>query len=193
MHRWLVAAVLMIAAAITNVSAQDKPASQDKPAPAAQPAVPNPRQTSLKVTFVLSRYQGEKRLSNMPYTLGLLPGNRTSMRMGINVPVATTMKTDTMSIPSYSYRDVGTNIDCNAQDVGNGLYQLSVTIADSSVHSEAGTDKDTKFVRDVPVFRSFNASFTMVLRDGQTMQYASATDPVSGEVMRIDVSLALAK
>lgn len=188
MHRWLLAG-LLTAAAITTASAQDKPAPQEKPAPAAQSVAPGTRQTSLKVTFVLSRYQGEKRLSNMPYTLGLLPGNRTSMRMGINVPVATTMKTDTTSIPSYSYRDVGTNIDCNAQDFGNGLYQLSVTIADSSVHSEAGTDKDTKFVRDVPVFRSFNASFTMVLRDGQTTQYASVTDPLSGEVMKVDVTL----
>jgi hypothetical protein len=33
----------------------------------------------------------------------------------------------------------------------------------------------------------------MVLRDGQTMQYASATDPISGEVMRIDVMLTMAK
>jgi hypothetical protein len=33
----------------------------------------------------------------------------------------------------------------------------------------------------------------MILRDGQTMQYASATDPVSGEVMKIDVTLSLAK
>ncbi len=33
----------------------------------------------------------------------------------------------------------------------------------------------------------------MVLRDGQSMQYASATDPISGEVMRIDVTLSLAK
>ena len=36
-------------------------------------------------------------------------------------------------------------------------------------------------------------SFAILLRDGQTMQYASATDPISGEVMRIDVSLSLAK
>ena len=50
-----------------------------------------------------------------------------------------------------------------------------------------------QFLRDVPVFRSFRSSFAMVLRDGQSMQYASATDPISGEVMRIDVTLSLAK
>jgi hypothetical protein len=186
MKRWILAGVFA-AAAITTASAQDKPVSPEKPAQTVQQAQ-STRQTSLKVLFLLTRYQGEKRISSMPYTLGLVPGNRTSMRMGIAVPVASTLIKDTTSIPSYSYRDVGTNIDCNAQDFGNGVYQLGVTIADSSVHGDAG-EKDAKFVRDVPVFRTFNATFTMVLRDGQTMQYASVTDPLSGEVMKVDVTL----
>jgi hypothetical protein len=45
----------------------------------------------------------------------------------------------------------------------------------------------------VPAFRAFNATFSMLLRDGQTMQYASATDSVSGEVVKIDVSLNVLK
>ena len=46
---------------------------------------------------------------------------------------------------------------------------------------------------DVPSFRNFNSAFTALLRDGQTMQYTSATDPVSGEVMKIDVTAAVMK
>jgi hypothetical protein len=45
----------------------------------------------------------------------------------------------------------------------------------------------------MPMFRSFNSSFQALLRDGQTTQYVSATDPVSGEVMKIDVTLNLLK
>ena len=45
----------------------------------------------------------------------------------------------------------------------------------------------------MPSFRNFNSSFTALLRDGQTMQYTSATDPVSGEVMKIDVTVAVMK
>ena len=192
MNRWILAGVLA-AAAVTTVSAQDKPASPEKPAPA-QPAVSSNRAVPLKVLFVLGRYQGEKRLSSMPYTLGVLTGApRTSMRMGINVPVATTvLKGDVMTIPSYNYRDVGTNIDCSAIDIGSGQYQLAITIADSSVHGGAG-EKDAKFVREAPVFRSFNATFSIILRDGQTMQYVSVTDPLSGEVMKVDVTVNLAK
>ena len=102
------------------------------------------------------------------------------------------------SIPqsSYTYRDVGTNIDCNAQDVGNGLFNLTITVEDSTIQldRESSQQKDEKkMLGDIPAFRSFRASFGMVLRDGQTMQYASATDPISGEVVRVDVNLTMAK
>jgi hypothetical protein len=188
MKRWILAGALA-AAAVTTVSAQEKPAPQDKPTPAPQTAGSSRRQP-LKVQFVIARYQGEKRLSSMPYTLGVLAdGGRTSMRLGIAVPVASGAAP---AVTSYTYRDVGTNIDCSASDLGSGQYQLVVTISDSSVHSDAG-EKDAKFVRDVPVFRNFNATFTMLLRDGQTMQYASVTDPISGEVTKIDVTLNYAK
>lgn len=186
MKRWILAGVI-VATAISSVSAQEKPApAQEKPATQASA----PRRQPLKVQFVIARYQGEKRLSSMPYTLGVLAdGGRTSMRLGISVPVATGPGPN---VATYTYRDVGTNIDCTANDQGNGNYQIAATISDSSIHGDAG-EKDAKFVRDVPVFRNFNASFTMMLRDGQTMQYASVTDPVSGEVTRIDVTLSLAK
>jgi hypothetical protein len=186
MNRWILAGVLA-AAAVTTASAQEKPAPEK---PASPPQVVTGRGVPLKVQFVLARYQGEKRLSSMPYTLGVLTGTqRTSMRMGIQVPVATGPGPN---VSTYNYKDVGTNIDCLAQDAGNGQYQLMVTIADNSVHGDAG-EKDAKFVRDVPVFRNFNVQFSTVIREGQTMQYVSVTDPLSGEIMKVDVTVNVAK
>ena len=185
MKRWILAGMIA-AAAISGVSAQEKPAPQDKPAP----QMVSSRRVPLKVQFVIARYQGEKRLSSMPYTLGVLvDGGRTSMRLGIAVPVASGPGPN---VSTYNYRDIGTNIDCTASEYGSGQYQLLVTISDSSIHTDSG-EKDAKFVRDVPIFRTFNATFTMMLRDGQTMQYASVTDPISGEVTKIDVTVNLAK
>jgi len=43
------------------------------------------------------------------------------------------------------------------------------------------------------MLRSFNSSFQVLLRDGQTNQYTSATDPVTGEVTKIDVTLNVLK
>jgi hypothetical protein len=45
----------------------------------------------------------------------------------------------------------------------------------------------------MPVFRSFRSTNTLVLRDGQTRQFTAATDRVSGEVVRIDVTLNVVK
>ena len=192
MKDWLLAVVL-VAAAVSIASAQEKPVAAEKPGAPPQ-MVSNTRGTPLRVQFVLARYQGEKRLSSMPYTLAVLTGTqRTSLRMGIQVPVATTIASkETALVPSYTYKDVGTNIDCLAQEAGSGQYLLIITISDNSVHGDAG-QKDPKFVRDVPVFRNFNASFSTIIRDGQTMQYVSVTDPLSGEVMKVDVTVNIAK
>jgi len=75
------------------------------------------------------------------------------------------------------------------------VFNLVITVDDSAIHLDSSPEsaEQKKMLRDIPAFRSFRASFAMILRDGQTMQYASATDPISGEVMRIDVSLAMAK
>jgi hypothetical protein len=165
-----------------------------------------PAPVPLRVTVVLSRYQGEKRISSMPYVLGVMASGygtapKTTLRMGVEVPVATVkISGDGKAAPvsSYSYRDVGTNIDCGASfdESAPGVFRLSLTIADSSLGLDtpkAGGSAGSSVLPDVPTFRNFNSSFTALLRDGQTMQYTSATDPVTGEVMKIDVSAAVMK
>jgi hypothetical protein len=200
MKKEFVLALVLAASAVMTAGAQNKPPA---PAPVEAGASSVGRQTPLKVQVTFSRFLGEKKLSSTPYTLGVLTNaQKTSLRMGVQVPVVTTVfapksEGGAANLPqsSYTYRDVGTNIDCQAQDLGNGLYNLTLTIEDSAIHLDptpAAAD-EKKALRDIPAFRSFRSSFSIVLRDGQTMQYASATDPVSGEVMKIDVLLTLAK
>jgi type II secretory pathway component GspD/PulD (secretin) len=192
--RWIFAAVF-VAGALTAVDAQEKPV----PVQTAAPTASNPgvrSQTGLKVQIVLARYQGEKRISSLPYVLGVVSnGQKTSLRVGTQLPIALSVKGDATAVTSYNYRDLGTNIDCSAQDSPGGMYNLAITISDSSVQLEAQEGSATKkaTVSDVPAFRAFNASFNVLLRDGQTMQYASATDSVSGEVVKIDVTLNVLK
>ncbi len=189
--RWIFTAAF-VAAALTGIDAQEKPI----PAPASAPSQARP-QTGLRVQILLARYQGEKKISSLPYMLGVVSnGAKTSLRMGTQLPIASTMfGAGNQPSMSYSYKDMGTNIDCQAQDTGGGMYNLAITISDSSVQLESPEGSATKkaTMSDVPAFRSFNATFSMILRDGQTMQYASATDSVSGEVTKIDVTLNVLK
>jgi hypothetical protein len=197
------AGVALVVALLAPLAAQE---ILPPPAQAGQTAGSRklPAPVPLKVTVVLSRYQGEKRVSSMPYILGVMAsgwgaGPKTTLRMGVNVPIPQTVfnagSGDGKSAPvsSYSYRDVGTNIDCGAtfDEAVPGIFQLAVTVSDSSVGLD--TPKGGAAAPNMPSFRNFNSAFTALLRDGQTMQYTSATDPVTGEVMKIDVTAAVMK
>jgi hypothetical protein len=165
-------------------------------------ASPQNRQIPLKVQLVVARYQGEKKVSSLPYTLAVVANDKdkTSMRMGVEVPIPQTIFTAaakegaTASTPqmSYTYRSIGTNIDCTAQTLEEGVFKLDLGVSDSSVFT---AEKDAAANRPIsPVsIRNFTSTFNVVLRDGQTVQHTSATDPVSGEVLRIDVTLTVLK
>lgn len=186
----------VLASGVLAVAQQPAAMPQEKPpAPSraaseqAKPLVP------LKVSIVLSRFKGEKKIGSLPYVIGVAANDRTatSLRMGIEAPIG-------RRTGSISYRSVGTNIDCRAESVGGDSYKLAITVEDSSVlpeptqaAAEQGTPRPPSLAEDMPAFRSFKSTFIAVLRDGQTTQYTSAVDPISGEVMKIDVTVNVAK
>jgi hypothetical protein len=162
------------------------------------------------VQIVFSKYQGEKKVASLPYTLTCNAGDRQPgvLRMGIEVPVLVGPAKETMPA-AFQYKNVGTSIDCRAGNPEDGRYRLELNVEQSSIYSPAdekvtptGKDKDggkaSWGVTDTPLggaplFRSFRASFVPLLRDGQTVQYTAATDPVSGEVVKIDVTVTVLK
>ena len=181
--------VASLVAAAVPVVAQEAPPRQ---APG--------RQVPLRVQVVVTRLQGEKKISSMPYTLSVVAndGDKTSMRMGVDVPIPSTVFTPaeggkaTTPVTSYNYRSVGTNIDCQARTIDEGLFKLTMAVEDSSVGL---IDKDAGNMPRVnaPAIRHFRSQFNLLMRDGQTLQHTAATDPVSGEVLRVDVTLTVLK
>ena len=171
---------------------------------AAQDAVqapPNARPAglvSLKVSLVFARYQGDKKISSVSHVLWVTANqNRTSLRMGTQIPVPTTVfgKEGERS-QSYTYKDVGTNIDCIATTASDGLFKLVLTVEDSSVYYPDQSDaaaKPTSAMTGAPAFRNFTSTFTLLLRDGQTAQSTSATDPVSGQAIKLDATVNVQK
>ena len=176
---------------------------------AAQEPTPGPSQTRpsgqlvpLKVSLVLSRYQGEKKVSSVPYVLWVTANNpeRTSLRMGNQIPVTSTVFGATAGErpqTSYNYKDVGTNIDCTSSTAADGYFKLNLTVTDSSVYFPDRTDPTLNTPATsaigVAAFRSFNSSFFILIRDGQTVQYTSATDQVTGQVIKIDATVNVQK
>ena len=163
------------------------------PAPTPAPAKDQP---VLRVQVVISRYQGDKKISSHPYTLSVTPNARAaSIRMGLQVavPASPLPAADGKTPPAaINYRDVGTSIDCSARSLEDGRFRLELTIDESSLVAE---DKGQPSVAlGIPQFRSFRISGeTAVLRDGQSAQLTSAVERVTGEVARVDVTLTVVK
>jgi hypothetical protein len=177
---------LVILAGAAAATAQDvSPAAPEIVTPQAGAQSTAKALVPLKVLLTLARYQGDKRISSAPYTLWVTANDprTTKLQMGVEMPL--------QAGTAINYRNVGTSIDCNAVVGPGGTYKLALTVSDSSV-SYAERDKPLS-PEGQPSFRSFHSTFNILLRDGQTAQYTTATDPVSGEVTKIDIALSALK
>jgi hypothetical protein len=153
--------------------------------------------THLRLDIVLSEYDGTKEVNNLPYTLFLesAPNNRRNraIRMGLKIPIVVSTSGTSQQT---QYQDIGTNIDARATTIGDGLYDLDMNVDRSSVYSAnqaTGTSGTTPQVGGVPVVRAFRSSFDVALRDGQTEQGPSATDPFNGHVLKTSITLHVIK
>ncbi len=95
---------------------------------------------------------------------------------------------------SVNYRDVGTNIDCFVRPAGDGRFQVSISIEETSVYAEDGIDQAAleKFA-NMPVFRSYQSSNTVVLAHGQSARFTTAVDRITGETVAAEVTLTVLK
>ena len=178
------------------------------PPPPPPPGTPSSDEgVDLSVEVTISRYQGDDLVSSLPYVLAVTSSSDgrpfrpnpspSSLRMGAEVPVLTMLQPaslDGAPVPGlhggpFTYRPVGTQIDCFASNVGDDRYRVTVIIEESSVYGADATAMETIRAPGVPVFRSFESSNTLVLRDGQSRQYTAAADRVTGESIRVDVAL----
>ena len=163
----------------------------------ASPATAPSEIASLKVQVVLSRYQGEKKISSFPYTLSVIADrNRVELRMGSQIPVSVMVQ----GTPTTTFKDVGTTIFCAAAPVGGDKFLLELTVSDSSVYED--TTKPPSPSSSLPApghaaalqpLRSFSSSNTLILKDGQSSQFATAADRITGEVTKVDVMLTVVK
>jgi hypothetical protein len=148
----------------------------------------------LEVELVLSRHQGEKRLSSTPYVLSVTSNDEkpAELRTGLMVPVITQVEKN----QSIAFKDVGTTLHCSAEALAGGLFRLSVGVEQNTVHDaqKAGAWAVAgNAASSAPVIRLFKTTTRMLLRDGQRGHFITGTDPVSGEVVKGDVTLRVVK
>ena len=178
--------------------AQDKPKAEDS-----QKA--EVRTTPVKVQIVFTEFEGEKKLKSLPYVLYINAPNApewksssfVKLRVGSRVPVYTGGNTGSMT-----YLDVGTNIDGRAAYSGDGRLLLQTKIERSWVEggvsvpvarSDGSASETSSGHFQEPIVRQFVSEFDLKLREGQSVESTMATDPLSGKVLKVDVSFTIVK
>ncbi len=205
----LLGTVLVLSAPIPINAGMPQAASaaQDAAKPAALPAIP------VRVDISFTRFQGEKKVSSLPFSLLASAAdwregtNPVSIRMGVDVPVGTSTTTENQTTPAGSgatrstgttrtnvqYRSVGTDIDCRVNRLDENRYSVRVSVSDSSIYSPDGdAGKGVKNL-DPAAFRTFSTANTVVMRDGQTVLFGVGTDKISGETLKVEVTLHVVK
>jgi hypothetical protein len=163
----------------------------------------------VQVDVVLTRWQGEKRTSSMPFVLianASSRGSATSIRMGVDVPVGTSTsnvsqtqgaggnspREVTTAKMATEFRNVGTDIDAIVSRPDATNFSVGLNIRDSSIFTSDQT-KLPNTLADPTAFRTFSASNTLHMTDGQTRLFGVATDKITGETLRIEVKLTVLK
>jgi hypothetical protein len=164
----------------------------------------------LKVDIVVSRYQGDKKVSNLPYTLAVnandgtldplgnyQPGNPAQLRTGASVPVPSLAAPKESPIQGpmgpVIYKQIGINIDCWAQSIDGGRFKVDIRIDDTSVYAEGQTAPGIPKIAEIPSFRTFQSHNAVMLKDGQSSQFTAAADRITGEVTKVDVTISVVK
>jgi hypothetical protein len=172
-------------ALLAGASAGQEPGEAERP----------PAAAGLKVEMVVSRLSGGKKVGSLAYTFPCnTRGRKTVYKSGVEVPVPV-RKGEAVE---FQYRNVGANIECESSAVAGGRFGLRIALEQSSLAGAGGKTPDSERpLGDVgahpPLFRTSMADFTVLLRDGQTAQAITGTDPATGEVSAVDVTLEVLK
>ena len=120
--------------------------------------------------------------------------------MGVDVPVGTVSRTSNGQGGSGSttttgpeYRNVGTSVDGRVSQPEDGRFSVFISVQDTSVFTNDGSSSTQIRMADPMAFRTFTMNNMLTMRDGQTLPFAMGTDKISGDVIKVDVTLTVLK
>jgi hypothetical protein len=193
MRRIATAALLLAALAMGTPwgSSQEKPKSEDAATETHQTET-----TPLKISITFTEFEGDKKVKSLPYTTIVNADSKNPksvVKIGSRVPVYTGKEY------GMQYLDVGSNIDCLAHRTKDNKFDLLLSLERSWVEGNVAVAVDPAVASQTsgqfpePIVRQFRSELSLTLRDGQTVESSFATDPLSGKVFRVEVSLNVVK
>ncbi len=153
--------------------------------------------TPVKVQIVFTEYDGDKKISSMPYIFTVIsderfgpPNYTTSLRTGIRVPIETDGKDQ-----KTTYMDIGSNIDCGIKSDDDGRFHVSLIFDRSTFYPNKSAEGERLVANPggQPLIRQFRTGEYLILKDGQTSENLLSTDPLNGHTFRVSVTINVQK
>jgi len=190
-----IASLLLLGILSPIVLAQDKPKADDKTKVEVQT-------TPIKVQIVFTEFEGDKKVKSLPYVMYMnapdsseLRAGWVKFRIGSRLPIY-------VGKNEMQYMDVGTNVDARSAYTGDGHVLLQMTLERSWVEGEVSvpmaksdsspSDPSGGLFRE-PIVRGFKSELDLKLREGQPVESNMATDPISGKVLKVEISFTVVK
>src|SRR5258707_5792309 len=146
----------------SQICAQEKPKAQERV------KVPTP----VKVQVVFTEYDGDKKISSMPYSFTVIsdeklgpPSYTTSLRTGIRVPIETDAKDQ-----KTTYMDIGSNIDCGIRTEDDGRFHVSLIFDRSALYPNKSPEGERLVAEPngLPLVRQFITGGDYILKKRKT-------------------------
>ena len=153
----------------------------------------------LKAQIVVTEFEGDKKVKSLPYTMVFTAGSHrdaevAKLRVGSRIPVYTGKE------GGFQYIDIGTNLDCRAERMDDGRYALRLSLERSwvqdNVHlvgDEAPPGSAGSAAFNQPVIGGYRTDAYLIARDGQTVETTAAADPLSGRILKVELTLTAPK
>jgi hypothetical protein len=169
-----------------QLCAQEKPKAEER----AKVLIP------IKVQVVFTEFDGDKKISTMPYAFMLLPDEKTgaghgaSLRTGVRIPIETDGKDQ-----KTTYLDVGFNIDCRVQSEEDGHFLVNLIFDRSALYPNKSPEGERLVAEPngLPLIRQFRTNENLLLKDGQTSEIVLSTDPMNGHTLRVSITINVQK
>ena len=173
-----------------QVCAQEKSQEKPKTEERAKPSI------SIKVQIVFTEYDGDKKISSLPYSFMTIPDERVgglysaSLRTGVRIPIEVDGKDQ-----KTTYMDVGSNIDCGVRSEEDGHFRVNLIFERSALYPNKSSENERLVLtpNGLPLVRQFRTSENLILKDGQTSEDIMSTDPLNGHVIRVSVTINVQK
>ncbi|MGC1619404.1 MAG: hypothetical protein WA765_13020 [Candidatus Acidiferrum sp.] len=171
---------------------------KEKSVSAEKAAQPQKVITPLRVQVVFTEFDGDKKIGSLPYSFLVSAddgGAPAAVRMTLHIPVETSSNT---GVKQTEHWNLSTNLDGRAEMLDDGRFLLRLGLDKSSIYLAGVNQKPSslggnEISNGQPIQEDFRTQVNLLIRDGQTIQSTVATDPATGHVLKVDVTLNVIK